>query len=161
MNLKSIPIADPIRELKKIKNFNKSFINELNKGRFVGGENVIRLEEKLKNKFSVRYVVTTNSGTDSLILSVAELNLKRGDEVLVPSFTFFATVEALIHFGLKPVFVDIDRFNFTVDEQSFYDNVNKKTKAFLPVHIFGKTSSANQFLNIVKKIILRLLKIVQ
>ena len=151
MNLKSIPIADPIRELKKIKNFNKSFINELNKGRFVGGENVIRLEEKLKNKFSVRYVVTTNSGTDSLILSVAELNLKRGDEVLVPSFTFFATVEALIHFGLKPVFVDIDRFNFTVDEQSFYDNVNKKTKAFLPVHIFGKTSFSQSILKYCKE----------
>ena len=56
-------------------------------------------------------------------------------------FTFFATVEALIHFGLKPVFVDIDRFNFTVDEQSFYDNVNKKKSLFASPYFWKRLLS--------------------
>ena len=147
MENKTIPIADPIREFQKIKNFNNLFIKEFHKGRYVGGENVVQLEEKLKHRLKAKYIVTTNSGTDALILSVAQLNLKKGDEILVPSFTFFATIEALMHFGLKPVFLDINKETFTVDEKSFFENVSKKTKAFLPVHLFGRSSFNDKILD--------------
>jgi len=133
-----IPIADPVRELKKINNYKKLFTDELMKGKFVGGKHVENLQSMLSEKLGSKYVITTNSGTDALILSISELNLKKGDEVLVPSFTFFATIEALLHFRLKPVFIDIDKDNFKVNTKSFFENVNKKTKAFLPVHLFGK-----------------------
>ena len=150
MENKTIPIADPVREFQKIKNFNNLFIKEFHKGRYVGGENVVRLEEKLKHKLKAKYIVTTNSGTDALVLSVAQLNLKKGDEILVPSFTFFATIEALMHFGLKPVFLDINKETFTVDENSFFENVSKKTKAFLPVHLFGRSSFNEKILDFCK-----------
>jgi len=138
MTKEIIPVADPIRELKKIKNFKKLYFEEFMKGRFVGGENITLLQNKLSEKIGCKYVITTNSGTDALILSINQLNLKEGDEVIVPSFTFFATIEAILHFKLKPVFVDIDEDNLTIDTNSFFENVTKKTKAFLPVHLFGK-----------------------
>lgn len=138
MNDVSIAVADPVRELNKIKNFKSLFTNELMKGRYVGGENIEKLENKLSEKIGCKFVISTNSGTDALILSINQLNLKEGDEIIVPSFTFFATVEAILHFKLKPVFVDIDEFTLTIDTESFFDNISHKTKAFIPVHLFGK-----------------------
>jgi len=145
-----IPIADPVRELKKINNYKKLFTDELMKGKFVGGKHVENLQSMLSEKLGSKYVITTNSGTDALILSISELNLKKGDEVLVPSFTFFATIEALLHFRLKPVFIDIDKDNFKVNTKSFFENVNKKTKAFLPVHLFGKVFFNSEILEFCK-----------
>jgi len=143
----TIPISDPVRELKKIKNFRKLYFQEFMKGRFVGGENILLLENKLSEKIGCKYVVSTNSGTDALILSMNQLNLKEGDEVIVPSFTFFATLEAILHFKLRPVFVDIEENTLTINPQSFFENISSKTKAFLPVHLFGKVFFNKEILN--------------
>ena len=136
----TLPIANPIREINQIDGFNDNFLKELHKGVYVGGDNVNILEKQLKQFLGTKYVLTTNSGTDSLFLSMSQVTFSRGDEVLLPSFTFFATVEAVMHYGLTPVFVDVDIDNFTVDPQSFFDNVSDKTKAFIPVHLFGKSA---------------------
>lgn len=136
----NLPIANPVRELSQIDKFNDNFLEELNKGVYVGGNNVDIFENELKNFFGTKYVLTTNSGTDSLFLSLSQVKFSKGDEVLLPSFTFFATVEAVMHYGLTPVFVDVEIENFIFDPQSFFDNVSKKTKAFIPVHLFGKSS---------------------
>lgn len=151
MSKLTIPISDPIRELHKIRKFKTLYFEEFMKGRFVGGNNVELLQKKLSEKLGCKYVVTTNSGTDALILSINQLNLSEGDEVLVPSFTFFATIEAILHFKLKPVFVDIDDETLTVDKQSFFDNITSKTKAFLPVHLFGKVFFNKQILDYCNK----------
>ena len=140
MKNRTIPVADPVRELSHIKEFKKIFNKEIDKGIFVGGPNVEKFENNIKKFLNSKYTITTNSGTDSLILSIAVLGLKNGDEVILPSFTFIATVECVLHFGLKPVFVDIDKKSFTVDKNSFYENFSSKTRAFIPVHLFGRKS---------------------
>lgn len=151
MTYKNIPIADPVRELKEIENFDNDFLDQVHKGVFVGGENVKVLEKELSGYLNCKYVVTTNSGTDALIISMSQLNLSPGDEVLIPSFTFFATAEAIMHFGLKPVFVDIDLATFTVKYDSLVENLTDNTKAFIPVHLFGKSSLSTEIIDFCKE----------
>jgi dTDP-4-amino-4,6-dideoxygalactose transaminase len=146
-----IPISDPARELRHIKEFKKIFNKEIDKGIFVGGSNVEKFENNIKNFLNSKYSVSTNSGTDSLILALSILGLKKGDEVMLPSFTFIATVECILHFGLKPVFVDINKESFTVDKTSFYDNFSPRTKAFIPVHLFGRRSFDKNILKFCKE----------
>ena len=84
----NIPITNPSRELKEIKNFDKSFINEIKKGVYVGGNNVEILEKSLKTFLESKYIATVNSGTDALYLSLLALGIGKNDEILVPFFLF-------------------------------------------------------------------------
>ena len=89
----NIPLADPTRELKQIKNFESRFNKKLKQGFYVGGDDVIKFENTFKDYVGTKYSISVNSGTDALLLSLISLGIKKGDKVLVPSFTFFATVE--------------------------------------------------------------------
>lgn len=143
-----IPLANPARELERINDFEPRFNNKLKEGVYVGGENVSSFEESIALYTGSKYCVAVNSGTDALLLSLIALGIKKGDKVIVPSFTFFATVEVVMHLGAIPIFVDINTETYTIDIEDFKKKVNKTIKAVIPVHLFGNNSN----IEIIKKI---------
>ena len=81
--------------------------------------------------------IAVNSGTAALQAALYALDIKKGDEVLVPSFTFVATANAVVSTGAKPVFVDILKENYTIDPDDLEKKITKKTRAIIPVHLYG------------------------
>jgi len=112
----------------------------LSSGRFVKGEENARFEEEFARYTSVRHAVAASSGTAALHLAVEALGLRAGDEVLVPSFSFFATVSPLLRLGARPVFVDIDPHTYTIDPTDARRRSTRRTKGILPVHLYGHPS---------------------
>jgi len=105
---------------------------------FVGGPPVAELEEALGRRIGVAHAVAVSSGTDALLCAMMALGLKRGDEVIVPSFTFFATAGSVWRLGAKPVFVDIDPRTFNISPEQVEAAVTPNTKAIVAVHLFGQ-----------------------
>jgi dTDP-4-amino-4,6-dideoxygalactose transaminase len=102
-----------------------------------GGPKVVEFERLMAKYLGVHHVVATNSGTAALHCALYGLNLPKGSEVIVPPFTFSATVSAVVMAGLEPVFADVDPFRYTLDPNSVKKVLTRRTKAILPVHLFG------------------------
>ncbi len=102
-----------------------------------GGRQVQEFEKLLTAYTRSRYAVAVNSGTAALQAALYALDIKRGDEVLLPSFTFVATANAVVSVGAKPVFVDIVSNNYTMDPNDLREKITKKSKAIIPVHLYG------------------------
>jgi dTDP-4-amino-4,6-dideoxygalactose transaminase len=109
----------------------------IDSGRFVGGPEVEAFERELAAYLGVEHVVGLGNGTDALRLALQALGVGPGDEVVVPSFTFYASVEPIVHVGARPVFCDIDPETFTVTRETVERALTPGTKAILPVHLFG------------------------
>ena len=118
------PLANPARELKEIKNFQPRFNKKLNQCVYVGGKDVTTFEENIASYIGSKYCVAVNSGTDALLLSLIALGIKKGDKVVVPSFTFFATIEVVMHLGAISIFVDINTVTYTIDIVDFKNKGN-------------------------------------
>ncbi len=146
-----VPISKPERELSKIPDYNKRFTRELQSGRYVGGKNLDILESSLCEFLNIKYTSTMNSGTDALILSLVALGVGSGDEVIVPSFTYFATVEAVLQVNAIPVFADIEKDSYCISLNSIKKLVTKKTKCIIPVHLFGYDADIENIVNFAKK----------
>jgi len=146
-----IPLANPSRELERIKDFEPRFNKKLMEGVYIGGENVSAFEESITSYTGSKYCIALNSGTDALLLSLIALGIKKGDKVIVPSFTFFSTVEVVMHLGAVPIFVDINTDTYTIDIEDFKNKVNKTIKAVIPVHLFGNNSNIEIIKNICNK----------
>ncbi len=114
-----------------------AFQSVLNRGRFILGEEVKLFEEKMAQYLDVKFVIGVANGTDALVLSLVALGVKPGDEVIVPAFTFFATAEAVGRIGAIPVFVDVKAPDYNIDPAQVRINITNKTKAIIPVHLFG------------------------
>lgn len=116
-------------------------INEiLESSNYILGKNVKAFEEEVKSYLGVVDAVGVASGTDALHLAVRALDIGRGDEVITTPFTFFATVEAILYVGAKPVFVDIEEETYNIDPEKIEEKITPRTKAIIPVHIFGAPS---------------------
>ena len=146
-----LPIAKPERELSKISDFNERFKKELWSGRYVGGKNVDTLESSLCKFFDVKHSSTMNSGTDALILSLIAIGVGSGDEVIVPSFTYFATVEAVMQVNATPIFADIEKDSYCISLNSIKKLVSKKTKCIIPVHLYGYDADIENIVNYAHK----------
>ncbi len=109
----------------------------LESAQYILGPRVKEFERKVAEYCGAADAVGVASGTDALHLSIAALGIGRGDEVITTPFTFFSTVEAILYVGATPVFVDIDSGTFNVDASRIEDNITSKTRAILPVHLFG------------------------
>ena len=107
------------------------------KGSFVLGPNVSAFEAEFAEYIGTKSAVALANGTDALILSLRALDIGAGDEVITTPYTFFASAEAINHVGAKPVFVDIEPNSFNIDPEAVEPVITAKTKAVLPVHIFG------------------------
>ena len=118
---------------------------------FVKGTEVKAFEQELAQYLNVKHVVACGNGTDALQVALMALGLKPGDEVITTDFTFIATVEVIALLGLKPVLVDVDRETFNIDIQEIEKSVTPRTKAIVPVHLFGQCANMEAIMEIATK----------
>lgn len=134
-------------------------INEiLASSHYILGENVKKFEEEVKAYLGVKEAVGVASGTDALHLALKALNIGKGDEVITTPFTFFATIEAIIYVGAKPVFVDIEEVTYNIDPDKIEEKITPNTKAIIPVHIFGCPANMEKINEIGKKYELKIIE---
>lgn len=115
-----------------------SLTHVMRSGRFVLGPEVQQLEQRIARQCRTQHAIGCASGSDALLLALMAIGIEPGDEVIVPSFTFFATASAVWRLGGVPVFVDIDPDTYNIDPTAIRAAVTKKTKAIIPVHLFGR-----------------------
>ncbi len=147
-----IPILDLQKQYEEIKQeVEKEVLAVLSSGRYILGENVKKLEKNFAEYIEVKNAIGLASGTDALHIALRALDIGPGDEVLTVSFTFIATVEAISYVGAKPVFADInpDTFNFDITELE--RKITPKTKAIIPVHLYGQPVDMDPIVEIAKK----------
>ena len=116
-----------------------------------GGKHLQEFERVAASFVKSKYAVAVNSGTAALQAALHALDVKRGDEILIPSFTFVATANAVVSTGAKPVFVDILQENYTIDPDDLEKKINKKTRAIIPVHLYGNVASVEKLSEISKQ----------
>jgi len=109
-----------------------------------GGKRVRELESLLQDYLNVKNVVLINSGTSALLAALIAADVKFGDEVLLPSFTFVATANSILAAGAKPVFVDVNKYDYTIDVSDLKAKITKKTRAIVPVHLYGHPSDMDE-----------------
>jgi len=136
-------------EIKEVNRVLKSGI--LTSSNFDGGERVKKLENSIKKYVGIKHAIALNSGTSSLYSALLSLDLKKHDEVMLPSFTFISTWEAVVNSGLKPILIDINRTDYTVDISDIKNKINSRTKAIIPVHLYGNPVNMNELLEITDK----------
>jgi len=135
-------------------NFKKKILKNLdhllNKGQFILGKEVSTLENKLKKFTGSKYCISTSSGTDSLLLALMAIDIKKDDEVITTPFTFVSTIEVIKLLGAIPVFVDINPRTFNIDEDLIKNKINKKTKAIIAVSLFGQPPNFSKINRLIK-----------
>ena len=148
----NIQMVDLKSQYMKIKpQVDKAINDVLSSTQFINGEHVKSFQKELANYLGVKHVITCANGTDALQISMMALGLKSGDEVITPSFTYIATAEVIGLLGLKPVFVDCDSKTFNISIEEVEKAITKKTKAIVPVHLFGQSSDMKSIMNLAKK----------
>lgn len=120
----------------------------LEAGSFIGGKPVERFQQALASYLQVQHVIPCANGTDALQLAMMALGLKPGDEVIVPTFTYVATAEVIGLLGLTPVMVDVELDSFNVAAEHILPALSPKTKAIVPVHLFGQTANMQGILDL-------------
>lgn len=147
-----VKILDLTRQYEEIEEEVEIAVREqMKSGMFIGGKAVSDFEEKFAKFIGVKHAISVNSGTDALIISMKALGIKTGDEVITTPFTFFATAETIAAVGATPVFVDIEEDTYNIDSEKIEAKITDKTKAILPVHIFGQPANMKQIREIADK----------
>ena len=147
-----VPLLDLKIQYKNLKEEIDNAIEEvLESGRFILGENVKQLESEITRYCGVKYGVGVASGTDALLLSLVALGIGKGDEVITTPFTFIATIEAITKVRAKVVFVDIDEKTYNINPEEIEAKITSKTKAIIPVHLYGQTCDMDPILELAKK----------
>ena len=135
----SVPLLDVGRGNQPLKEeIMTAFSEIIDSGRFVGGPYCQSLEQSVAQLCETQFAIGCASGSDALLLALMAIGIEPGDEVIVPSFTFFATASAVTRLGARPVFVDIDPESFNMDPEQIEDLITARTRAIIPVHLFGQ-----------------------
>jgi dTDP-4-amino-4,6-dideoxygalactose transaminase len=133
-----IPLMDMVAQYRTIQTEIDAAVRQvLEAGQFILGPNVAALEKEIAAYIGVERGVGVASGTDALVLALRALEIGPGDEVIVPAYTFFATAGAVLLVGAKPVCVDVDPQTYTLDVEQITSRLTEKTKAIIPVHLYG------------------------
>jgi len=127
-------------------------------GNLVQGKYVEEFENALCNYLNVKNAVVVSSGTAALHLALLVLDIKKGDEVIVPAFTFPATANVVEIVGAKPIFVDINLSDFCIDTSKIEEKITSRTKAIIPVHEFGQAAKMDDIMNIARKYNLKIVE---
>lgn len=148
----SIPILDLKAQYKTIKKeIDGAIKTVIAESSFIGGRHVEEFEQNIAKYCGTKYAVALNSGTDALYLALLALGIVEGDEVITSPFTFFATAEVIAKAGARPVFVDIDPHTFNINADLIEAKITKKTKAIIPVHLFGLPAEMDAINKLAKK----------
>lgn len=150
--MKKIQMVDLQSQYYKIKpDVDNAVLNVMNTAAFINGPEVKFFQSELETYLDVKHVIPCANGTDALQIALMALNLQEGDEVITADFTFAATVEVIHLLKLKAVLVDVDYDTFTMDTEKMKAAITPKTKAIIPVHLFGQCSNMEEILNIAKE----------
>jgi len=123
----------------------------LNATSFIMGEELIKFEEEFASFCNTKHAIGVANGSDALILALIACEIGEGDEVITVSHTFIATAEAITHVGGKVVFVDIDPQTYTIDVSKIEEKITEKTKAIIPVHLYGQPADMDHIIRLAEK----------
>ncbi len=123
----------------------------LKHGKYIMGPEVYELEDSLQTYAGAKYCITTASGTEALLISLLALGIGPGDEVITTPFTFISTVETIVRVGAKPIFVDIEADVFNIDSKKIEAQITERTKAIVPVSLYGQPADINEIQIIANK----------
>lgn len=148
----NIPYLDLTIQYKAIEPQLKDITEKvLKSGQYILGPEVLECEKKLSEFIGAPYCLTAASGTDALLMALLAHGVQAGDEVILPSFSFFATAEVVALIGAVPVFADIEADTYTLDHKKIEELITPKTKAIMPVSLYGQTADMNAIHSIAKK----------
>ena len=150
--MKKINMVDLNGQYRKIRwQVNREIKKVINTSSFVNGPIVKEFQNNLQEYLGVKHVIPCANGTDALQIALMALDLKRGDEVITTNFSFASTIEVILLLGLKPVVIDIDPRTFNINPDLIQDKISNKTKAIIPVHLFGQSCRMEEILEIANK----------
>ncbi len=146
-----IPLVDLTAQYHSIKDeIDAAVHSTLESGHFILGPAVLKFEQSIASYLGVEHAIGLASGTDALVIALRALNIGRGDEVLIPAYTFFATAGAVMSVGAKPVFVDVDPQSYQIDVDMIKARITPATKAIIPVHLYGHPAEMGPILEIAR-----------
>lgn len=147
--MKKIQMVDLITQYENIKSDVDTAIQEiLSKAQFINGPYVKQFQSDMEEYLGVKHVIPCANGTDALQIALMSLGLQPGDEVITPSFTYIATTEVIALLRLKPVFVDVNEDDFCMDVEHLKKVITSKTKAIVPVHLYGQAANMEEIMKI-------------
>lgn len=152
MNQIKIPVLDLKPQYEALKPEIQAAINAvLESGQFIMGAEVKQFEQQVAAYLNVKHAIGVNSGTDALVIGLRAMEIGEGDEVITTPFSFFATAESISNVGAKPVFVDVDLNTFNLDPKAIKAQITPRTKAIMPVHLYGNPAAMGQILDIAQE----------
>ena len=147
-----IPLMNIERQYEIIKKeLDEATIRVLSSGKYIMGENVKEFEKEFSEYMEVKYAIGVGNGTDALVIALRACGIKAGDEVITCAMSFFATAEAISSVGAIPVFVDCTSDTYTIDASKIEEKITEKTKAIIPVHLYGQCADMDEINEIAKK----------
>ncbi|MBK8418678.1 DegT/DnrJ/EryC1/StrS family aminotransferase [Candidatus Villigracilis saccharophilus] len=147
-----ISLVDLTAQYHSIKEeIDSAVLSTLESGHFILGPQVVKFEESIAVYLGVKHAIGLASGTDALVLALRALNIGTGDEVIIPAYTFFATAGTVMSVGAQPVFVDVDPQSYQIDVSKIRSAITPKTKAIIPVHLYGHPAEMNPILEIARE----------
>jgi len=150
--MKKINMVDLNGQYRKIRwQVNREIKKVINSSSFINGPIVKDFQNNLQEYLNVRHVIPCANGTDALQIALMALDLKRGDEIITTNFSFASTIEVILLLGLKPVVIDIDPKSFNINPNLIQDKITKRTRAIIPVHLFGQSCRMEEILEIANK----------
>lgn len=147
-----VPLLDlKLQYLSHKKELDEALIRVAESQYFILGKEVEKLESSLKEYLGCKYAIGVSSGTDALLLALMALDIQPGDEVIVPTFSFFATAGVVSRLNAIPVFADVDPITFNLDPKEIEKLITPKTKAIIPVHLYGQSAAMDEIMTVAKK----------
>ena len=155
----NIPLLDLKRQYIQVKDkFAEKIEKIFEESSFIMGDEVTSFEENFAKYIGVKHAISVGNGTDALVIALRALGIKAGDEVITTPYTFFATAEAIAALDAVPVFVDVLKDTYNIDPSKIEEKITSKTKAIIPVHIFGQPANMKEIMKIAKKYNLKVLE---
>ena len=155
----NISLIDLKRQYQTIKEeADKKVLEILSSAQYIMGENEKEFEKEISEYLGVKHSISVGNGTDALIIALKALGIGEGDEVITTPYTFFATAESISIVGATPVFVDVDIDTYNIDPEKIEEKITDKTKAIMPVHIFGQPCDMDSINKIAKKYNLKVIE---
>jgi UDP-2-acetamido-2-deoxy-ribo-hexuluronate aminotransferase len=151
-NMRPLQMVDTKSQYLNIKEeIDSAVLGVMESSRFIGGPIVNAFADELAAYHESKHVITCANGTDALQMAMMALALKPGDEVITPSFTYIATVEVAALLGIKPIFIEVDKATFCMDVNAIEKAITPKTKAIIPVHLYGHAANMETIMDIAKR----------
>ncbi|MEJ7611185.1 MAG: aminotransferase class I/II-fold pyridoxal phosphate-dependent enzyme [Ferruginibacter sp.] len=150
--MRQLQMVDTATQYQKIKSeTDAAVLAVMESSRFIGGPVVSSFTDNLAKYHGSKHVIPCANGTDALQIAIMALGLRPGDEIITPSFTYIATVEVAALLGVRPVFVEVNKQTFCIEPAAIEKAITAKTKAIIPVHLYGQAADMDAIMTIAKK----------